>query len=118
MPEYLHPGNLFLGQFLIRQVMPYSYIEENKLFQLESVFPKNVPAHNQSQQTTHSKRKDSQGSLGSIGERHTAQHHYRLTTESIPEEEANMDNYDKVDDFLFTSPFMLSNFNKKRRNIE
>jgi hypothetical protein len=27
MPDYLLPGNLFLGRFLIRQVMPYSNIE-------------------------------------------------------------------------------------------
>jgi len=32
MPEFLHPGNLFLGRYLIKQVMPYSYIEEHKLF--------------------------------------------------------------------------------------
>jgi hypothetical protein len=42
MPEFLHPGNLFLGRYLIKQVMPYSYIEEHKLFQQESVFPRSV----------------------------------------------------------------------------
>ena len=40
VPQYLQPGNLFLGKYLINQIMPYSFIEENKLLEQDSVFPK------------------------------------------------------------------------------
>ena len=38
-----------------------------------------------------------------------------MTTESIPEEELVMEHLDKVDDFLFTSPFTKTTFYKRRR---
>lgn len=38
-----------------------------------------------------------------------------LTTESVPEEDLEMEVMDKVDDFLFTSPFTKTTFYKRRR---
>ena len=31
IPDYLQPGNLLMGQYLIQSVIPYSYIDEHKL---------------------------------------------------------------------------------------
>ena len=39
LPDYLQPGHLLLGQYLIQSVIPYSYIDEHKLLQQDSVFP-------------------------------------------------------------------------------
>ena len=38
-----------------------------------------------------------------------------MTTDSVPEEEMALENIDKVDDFLFTSPFTQTTFYKRRR---
>jgi|LauGreDrversion4_2_1035121.scaffolds.fasta_scaffold858373_2 hypothetical protein len=64
--------------------MPYSYIEENKLLEQESVFPKKGPAL-----AGNSTDKNSQASMNSV------------LSVSIDEEDGKVEKQDKVEDFLF-----------------
>jgi len=112
IPEYLHPGNLFLGRYLIRQVMPYSFIEANKLLEQESVFPRNAQ-HGQSMDFK--QRKDSLGAAGGHQNQSvqmSQKANDSVFTESVPEQEMDVD---RVDDFLFTSPFTSTTFYKRKR---
>ena len=72
--------------------MPYSYIEENKLLEQESVFPKKGGLAGSSHE------KNSQTSINSAA------------SVSIDDEEGKIEKQDKVDDFLFSSPFNRSTF--------
>jgi hypothetical protein len=72
--------------------MPYSYIEENKLLEQESVFPKKGGLAGNSHE------KNSQTSINSAA------------SVSIDDEEGKIEKQDKVDDFLFSSPFTRSTF--------
>jgi hypothetical protein len=77
--------------------MPYSYIEENKLLEQESVFPKKGGLAGNSHE------KNSQTSINSAA------------SVSIDDEEGKIEKQDKVDDFLFSSPFTRSTFMQKKR---
>ena len=81
--------------------MPYSYIEENKLLEQESVFPKKGPGLGGS-----SHEKNSQTSINSNA------------SVSIDDEEGKIEKQDKVEDYLFSSPFTKSTFLRRKRQNE
>jgi len=111
IPDYLHPGNLFLGRYLVRQVMPYSYIEANKLLEQESVFPRN-DKHGQSVELK-GRRDSLRAGAGHLNQSlQMIQKNDSVITESVPEQEMDVD---RVDDFLFTSPFTSTSFYKRKR---
>jgi hypothetical protein len=114
MPDFLQPGNLLLGQYLIQQVMPYSYIEENKLTKQDSVFPKRV--------NTQGGAAGGFNNSGSQLSVQTSSADERIkggpSTHSVPPEDIEAENKDKVDDFLFTSPFTLTSFYRRKKQSE
>jgi hypothetical protein len=81
--------------------MPYSYIEENKLLQQESVFPKKIISGGSSQD----KNNSSQASINASAS----------VSVSQDEEEGKAEKQDKVEDFLFTSPFTKTAYFHKRK---
>jgi len=80
--------------------MPYSYIEENKLLEQESVFPKKG------------------GLAGNSHERNSQTSINSAASVSIDDEEGKIEKQDKVDDFLFSSPFTKSTFMRRKRQNE
>ena len=38
MPDYLYPDSIFLGRYLIKEVVPYTFIYEKNLLAAETVF--------------------------------------------------------------------------------